>query len=112
MIVVDAATGKNVANLPIGTNSDAVVIDPVRGRAFAANGDGTLTIVSKGEGGTYSVKRTVPTFFGGRNMAIDEKSGTLYIAHGNMKLVSSTKDLSQLRFGWDGLDLAVMKPND
>ena len=112
MIVVDAATGKNVANLPIGTNSDAVVIDTVRGRAFAANGDGTLTIVSKGVGGTYSVERTVPTFFGGRNMAIDAKSGTLYIAHGNMKLMSSTKDPSQLRFGWDGLDLAVMKPND
>jgi hypothetical protein len=29
-----------------------------------------------------------------------------------MKLMSSLKDLSQLRFGWDGLDVAVMKPND
>jgi len=112
MIVVDAATGKNLANLPIGVNSDAVVVDTARGRAFAANADGTLTVVSKGEGGTYSVQRTVPTFFGGRNMTIDEKSGTLYIAHGNMKLMSSTKDLSQLRFGWDGMDLAVMRPND
>jgi DNA-binding beta-propeller fold protein YncE len=112
MIVVDAATGKNLANLPIGTNSDAVVVDSARKRAFSANGDGTLTVVSEAEGGKYTVLRTIPTFFGGRNMAIDEKSGTLYIAHGNMKLMSSLKDLAQLRFGWDGLDVAVMKPND
>ena len=45
-------------------------------------------------------------------MAIDPKTGTLFIAHGNMKLLTSTKDVSQLRFGWDGLDVAVMRPND
>jgi hypothetical protein len=71
-----------------------------------------LTVVSEGAGGTYSIRRTIPTFFGGRNMTIDEKTGTLYIAHGNMKLMSSTKDLTQLRFGWDGMNLAVMRPND
>jgi DNA-binding beta-propeller fold protein YncE len=112
LIVVDAATGRNLANLPIGSHSDAVVVDAARRRAFSANADGTLTVIAEGEGDNYSVQRTVPTFFGGRNMAIDEKSGTLYIAHGNMKLLSSTKDVSQLRFGWDGLDVAVMKPND
>jgi DNA-binding beta-propeller fold protein YncE len=112
LIVVDAATGRNLANLPIGTHSDAVVVDSARRRAFSANADGTLTVIAQGEGDSYSIQRTIPTFFGGRNMAIDEKSGTLYIAHGNMKLLSSTKDVSQLRFGWDGLDVAVMKPND
>jgi DNA-binding beta-propeller fold protein YncE len=112
MIVVDAATGKNLAKLPIGSNSDAVVVDSKRGRAMSANGDGTLTVVSVGDGDTYSVQRTVPTFFGGRNAVLDEATGTLFIAHGNMKLMSSTKDLTQLRFGWDGLNLAIFKPND
>jgi hypothetical protein len=45
-------------------------------------------------------------------MAIDPGAGTLFVAHGNMKLVSGTKDLTQLRFGWDGLDLAVFEPLD
>jgi len=112
MIVVDAASGKNLANLPIGTNSDAVVVDSTRRRAFSANADGTLTIVSEQDGDQFSVQRIVPTFFGGRNMTIDATTGTLYIAHGNMKLMSSLKDLTQLRFGWDGLNLAVFKPNN
>ena len=112
MIVVDAGSGKNLASLPIGTNSDAVVVDAARRRAFSANGDGTLSIVSEQDGDKFAVQRILPTFFGGRNMAIDSTTGTLYIAHGNMKLMSSTKDLTQLRFGWDGLNLAVFKPNN
>ena len=89
-----------------------MTVDSTRHRAFSANADGTLTVISEGDNDTYTVQRTVPTFFGGRNMAIDAKTGTLFIAHGNMKLLSSTKDVSQLRFGWDGLDVAVMRPND
>jgi DNA-binding beta-propeller fold protein YncE len=112
MIVVDASSGKNLASLPIGPQSDAIAVDSQRQRAFSANGDGTLTVVSEGSGDTYSVQRTVPTFFGGRNMTIDEKKGTLFIAHGNMKILGSTKDLVHLTFGFDGLDIAVMKPND
>jgi DNA-binding beta-propeller fold protein YncE len=112
MVVVDAASGKNLASLPIGSNSDAIVVDSKRRRAMSANGDGTLTVVSEGDGDTYAVQRTIPTFFGGRNATIDAASGMVFIAHGNMKLMSSTKDLAQLRFGWDGLNLAVFKPND
>ena len=112
MIVVDAGNGRNLASLPIGSNSDAVVVDSRRRRAFSANGDGTLTIVSEGDGDQYAVQRTIPTFFGGRNMAIDPEAGTLFLAHGNMKLMSGTKDLTQLRFGWDGLDLAIFEPLD
>jgi DNA-binding beta-propeller fold protein YncE len=112
MIVVDAESGKNLASLPIGARSDSVAVDSTRHRAFSANGDGTLTVISEGDNDTYTVQRIVPTFFGGRNMAIDAKTGTLFIAHGNMKLLSSTRDVSQLRFGWDGLDVAIMRPND
>jgi DNA-binding beta-propeller fold protein YncE len=112
MVVVDASSGKNLARLPIGPSSDAIVMDPKRRRAMSANGDGTLTVVSVGDGDSYTVQRTIPTFFGGRNAAIDAASGTVFIAHGNMKLMSSTKDTAQLRFGFDGLNLAIFKPAD
>ena len=112
MVIVDGDSGKNLANLPIGERSDAVAVDPARHRAFSANADGTLTVVSETDKDVYIVQRTVPTFFGGRNMTIDPQTGTLFISHGNMKLLSSTRDVSKLKFGWDGLDVAVMKPND
>lgn len=92
--------------------SDSIVVDPARHRAFSANADGTLTVVSEGEGNSFSVQRTIPTFFGGRNMAIDPQTGFLFVAHGHMKLLSSTRDTANLRFGWDGLDIAVFRAND
>ena len=112
MIVVDAANGKNLASLPIGPKCDAVVVDSVRRRAMSANADGTLTVVSIGDGDHYTVKRTVLTYFGGRNATIDPTTGTLFIAHGEMKLVSDTRDPTKLRFGYEGLNVAVLKPND
>jgi DNA-binding beta-propeller fold protein YncE len=111
MIVVDATNGKNLASVPIGDRSDAVVVDSKRRRAISANGDGTLTVVSEDAGGGYSSHPAL-SYFGGRNAAIAEDSGTLYVAHGNMKLMSSTKDLLNLRFGWNGMNLAILRPND
>lgn len=112
LVVVDGTTGKNLAKLPIGSNSDAVVVDSRRHRAMSANGDGTLTVINEGDNDQFTVQRTVLSLFGGRNATIDEDTGTVFIAHGNMKLMSSTKNVLQLRFGWDGMNLAVLKPND
>jgi len=88
--------------------SMAAIGAPVRwpGTAISSNSDGTLTVVHEGAGDVYRVIRTIPTFFGGRNMAIEPHAGTLFIAHGNMKMVSTLADLWALRFGWDGLDVA------
>jgi DNA-binding beta-propeller fold protein YncE len=112
MVVVDAKDGRNLARLPIGPMSDSVVVDPARHRAFSANADGTLTVICEGDENSFSVQRTIPTFFGGRNMAIDPQTGFLFVAHGHMKLLSSIRDTANLRFGWDGLDVAVFRPND
>jgi hypothetical protein len=70
MVVVDPSTGHNLANLEIGPGSDTVVSDSDRGLVFSSNSDGTLTVV-QGAGDVYSVIRTIPTFYGGRNMAIE-----------------------------------------
>ena len=111
MAVVDAESGNQLATLPIGPRSDAIIVDSVRRRAMSANADGTMTVVSLGEHDAYAVQRTVLTYFGGRNATIDPESGTVFVAHGEMKLMSSTKDLLNLRFGWEGLDVTALKPN-
>jgi DNA-binding beta-propeller fold protein YncE len=111
MAVLDATSGANIANLPIGGESDGVVVDPARGLVFSSNGDGTLSVISE-RGGVYEVARTIPTFFGGRNIAIDPVTGRLFISHGNMVLASPRTDVLALKFAWDGLDIATFDPSE
>jgi hypothetical protein len=110
LVVVDAADGRNVANLPIGSLSDGVVVDSKRRLVFTSNGPGTLTLISLGSGDSFSVARTMPTFFGGRNMTLDPESGELFVTHGHMKVMSSMRDVLNLRFGWDGIEVATFEP--
>jgi len=110
LVVVDASNGRNLANLAIGSFSDGVAIDSRRRLVFTSNGPGTLTAISIGPDDHFSVARTLPTFFGGRNMALDPATGALYVAHGHMKILTSMKDPLNLRFGWDGIDVATFEP--
>ncbi len=110
LAVVDSSNGRNVVNLPIGSQSDSVAIDTRRRLVFTANAPGTLTAISIGAGDHVSVVRTLPTFFGGRNMALDPATGELFVAHGHMKVESSLKDLQNLRFGWDAIEIATFEP--
>jgi len=110
LVVVDAANGTNVANLPTGSMSDSVALDPQRRLAFTSNGPGTLTAIALGADDTVTVARTLPTFFGGRNMALDPATGTLFVAHGHMMIVGSKRDLLNLRFGWDAVEIATFEP--
>src|SRR6267142_2816379 len=71
LVVVDASNGRNLANLAIGSFSDGVAIDSRRRLVFTSNGPGTLTAISIGPDDHFGVARTLPTFFGGRNMALD-----------------------------------------
>jgi hypothetical protein len=110
LVVVDAADGRNVANLPIGSNSDGVAVDSQRRLVFTSNGPGTLTAISIGSNDQFAVARTIPTFFGGRNMTLDPNSGELFVTHGHMKVMSSMKDVLNLKFGWDGIEVATFQP--
>ena len=109
LVVVDAVDGRNLANLPTGSNSDGVSVDEARRLVFTSNGVGTLTAIKIGPGDHYSVARTLPTFFGGRNMTLDPTSGALFVSHGNM-VIKGPLDVLNLRFGWDGIDVATFEP--
>jgi len=110
MVVVNASDGENVANLAIGTASDGLVIDSRRRLVLTSNWPGTVTAVRLGEGDHYAVARTLPTFFGGRNMTLDPDTGTLFVAHGHTTIVGTKQDVLNLRFGWDGVEVAVFEP--
>ncbi|MBL6852333.1 MAG: hypothetical protein ISS15_00615 [Alphaproteobacteria bacterium] len=80
LVVVDADSGKQLASFPIGKFNDGAVFDPVRKRVLAANGDGTLTVIQEKDADTFVPLGTVATPPAARTIAIDEKTGRVYLA--------------------------------
>jgi YVTN family beta-propeller protein len=78
LAVSDAANGKLITTLPIGTGVDAAGYDPTTGDVFASNGEGTMTVLHQDTPDKYRVMATVQTMPGARTMALDPKSHRLY----------------------------------
>ena len=85
MIVVDADSGTNIATLPIGNFSDGAAFDPVRKQIFSSNGDGTLSVLQEVDAQHFSPLETIKTTPGARTMAIDARSGRLFLAAADIK---------------------------
>lgn len=80
MTVMDANTGKVVADVAIGGGTDAAGFDPETNLAFSSNGEGTLTVVHEDSPDKYSVVANVPTQRGARTMALDPKTHNVFLA--------------------------------
>jgi YVTN family beta-propeller protein len=81
MIVLDAQSGKRIASVPIGDGPDAAAFDAARGLIFSSNGQsGTLTVVHEDDPDHYRVVATVPTQTTARTMALDPKTGNVYLS--------------------------------
>ena len=82
MIVLDAASGKSLAALPIGQGVDACAFDLGTGCAFASCGDGTLTVAQENPArpGEFRVVENVKTQRGARTMALDPTTHAVYLA--------------------------------
>lgn len=81
MIVVDATSGKVVASNPIGGGVDAAEFDPKTGLAYFSTGaDGALSIFQQKSPDRYDLVEKVPTLPGARTMAVDRKTGRIYVA--------------------------------
>jgi YVTN family beta-propeller protein len=79
MAVVDANTGKMLANPAIGEGPDAARYDAKQKLALSSNGGGTLTVVDAGKDG-YPVLQTLETQRGARTMTLDETTGRIFLA--------------------------------
>jgi len=78
-IVLDSDSGAILTTLPISKDPDGAAFDPSTGRAFAPCKGGTLTVVQEESPGKFSVLQTVITQFGARTIALDEKTGRVFI---------------------------------
>jgi len=78
--VVEAATGKEVASLPIGRGPDAVIYDSSRKRAFIpCGGDGVLEVISLADPAHIAVVQHLATQAGSRTGTLDPSTGRLYL---------------------------------
>ena len=79
MTVHDAATGRQLAKLPVGEGVDAVGFDPGTNDVFVSAGDGTLTVVRDAGGDKWRVAQTVQTKRGARTLAVDPAHHRVYV---------------------------------
>lgn len=79
-VVVDAATGKVVAEIANGDGVDALGWDASQKLIYIpAGGSGNVTVVHEDAPDKYSVVETVPTMRGARTIAVDDTRHVAYV---------------------------------
>jgi DNA-binding beta-propeller fold protein YncE len=99
LLVVDSASGRIVATLPIGPGSDATAFDSKRNRVFSSNGSGTLTVIHENGPDNFVVLAEVPTQLLARTMAVDSETGRVYLLAGDRIEVDPTATNPRKRYG-------------
>jgi YVTN family beta-propeller protein len=79
MIVVDAESGKVIANLPTGPRTDGAGFDPSLKCAYSSNGNETMTVVKEDANDQYSVLENVPTHEGARTITVNKITHHIYL---------------------------------
>jgi len=80
MVVMDAATGKVTATLPIGKGVDWAEYDPAAKLVFFSCGEGTLSIYHQKSADEYDDAGAVQTQPSAKTMAFDQKSKRLFLS--------------------------------
>jgi DNA-binding beta-propeller fold protein YncE len=77
MIILSAADGHIITDLPIGDGSDGAAFNPATMEAFSSQGDGTLTVVRENSPTSFSVEQTVPTPARAKVLTLDTKTNQI-----------------------------------
>ena len=79
MVMMNADTGAALGTLPIGAQNDGVLFNPARKEALAATGDGHLSVIKEEGKNKFSVEQTLDTMPGARTIALDRKTGHIFL---------------------------------
>jgi len=83
LAVVNSDTGALVATPPIGEDPDGDAFDAERGLIYSSAVGGTVTVLrEEATPDTYTPVQTVQTAFGARTIALDPKTGRIFVATG------------------------------
>ena len=83
LIVINARTGKTIATLPIGDESDAIGFDKKLKLIYSTNGEGTLTVIKEMSSTKFAVVQTLKTKKGARTMTVDQITHKIYSTTGD-----------------------------
>jgi DNA-binding beta-propeller fold protein YncE len=79
LAVSDYQAGRMTATAPIGAGVDGVGFDSASANVFAANADGTLTVIHQDGPDQYQVVQTLQTPAGARNLGLDPTNHRVFI---------------------------------
>jgi DNA-binding beta-propeller fold protein YncE len=79
MVMLDANTGKYLADLPIGRGCDGAVFNPDTMECFSSQGDGTLTVIKENSPTSFVVEQTVKTMPGAKTLTLDGRTGRILL---------------------------------
>ena len=92
MVVVDATSGKILDSQTIGDHVDATVFDAKSSTVYFSNGDGTVDIF-KQKGNGYEKAPSVTTEAGAKTMAMDPKTGFLFLPTAKYEQVNGKRSV-------------------
>ncbi|HEY4379234.1 MAG TPA: hypothetical protein VGN01_02745 [Acidobacteriaceae bacterium] len=79
MVILSAADGKILADLPTGQGCDGATFNPATMEAFSSQGDGTLTIIKENSPTSFVVEQTVKTPPRAKTLTLDTKTGHILL---------------------------------
>ena len=79
LTVLDADSGKVVAQFPIGDHVDATVFDARQKLVFTSTGDGKITVLREDSADKFTVVDTIATQRGAKTMALDAANGRIFL---------------------------------
>ncbi len=79
MVILNAADGKILSTIPIGSGSDGAVFNAKTMEVFSSQGDGTLTIVKEESPTKFSLEQTLTTKPRAKTLTLDSKTDRLVL---------------------------------
>ena len=77
MVILSAADGHILTDLPIGSGCDGATFNPVTMEAFSSQGDGTLTVIKEDTPTSFEVEQTIPTPARAKVLTLDTKTNQI-----------------------------------
>jgi DNA-binding beta-propeller fold protein YncE len=79
MVILSAADGHLITDLPTGLGCDGMVFNAATMEAISSQGDGTLTVVKEDSPTSFRVEQTVATPARAKTVTLDPKTNQLYL---------------------------------
>ena len=91
MVVMDAATGKVIADFPIGKGVDAAAFDPESRLIFTSSGEGSLGVFHEKSADEFEDAGAVKTQQSAKTLALDPKTKRVFLPAAEFDVVPAAE---------------------